>query len=188
MAVTNNIGAECLLYKGGIVKSFNQYYNRKVSKIMSEEMNKPSCPKNKDGNPKFVPTEQYHNTFNEITKSKTSCGSLPLHCLVRGRIDTIVLGVNKYWKQEVNMGHITRISYKSHSHICEALFLIRLLNIVSASLRRRNHIHRKHHSLIMMRYPFIKKAMIQSIHSPEIESRLIIKVCTRRVAWFVYRF
>ena len=28
---------------------------------MSEEMNKPSCPKNRDGNHKFIPTEQYYD-------------------------------------------------------------------------------------------------------------------------------
>ena len=50
--------------------------------------------------------------------------------MVRGRIDTIVLGVNKYWKQEVNMGHVNNqnfvqipfaylrsiISYKASEH------------------------------------------------------------------------
>jgi putative transposase len=29
MAVTNNFGAECLLYKGGIVKSVNHFYNKR---------------------------------------------------------------------------------------------------------------------------------------------------------------
>ena len=130
MAVTNNIGAECLLYKGNIIKSFNQYYNKKVSKIMSEEMNKPSCPKNKDGNPKFVPTKPITLLFKEITKYKTSYDRLSHHCIVRGRIDTIVLGVNKYWKQEVNMGNVNNqnfvqipfaylrsvISYKASEH------------------------------------------------------------------------
>ena len=73
MAVTNNIGAECLLYKSNIIKSFNQYYNKKVSKIMSEEMNKPSCPKNKDGGFKFVPTKPITLLFKETIKYKTSC-------------------------------------------------------------------------------------------------------------------
>ena len=134
MAVTNNIGAECLLYKGNIIKSFNQYYNKKVSKIMSEEMNKPSCPKNRDGNPKFIPTEQYHNITiqrNNIIQDfmrKTACHFIAW--CVEHRIDTIVLGVNKYWKQEVNMGHMNNqnfvqipfaylrsvISYKASEH------------------------------------------------------------------------
>jgi len=37
MAVTNNCGLPCLLYKGGVVKSVNQRYNKRVAKMMSKQ-------------------------------------------------------------------------------------------------------------------------------------------------------
>lgn len=108
MAVTNNIGAECLLYKGGIVKSVNRLYNKKLADIMSEEMTKPGCPKNKAGAPKFVPTPESKALTNERNnRIHDFMQKTAVHFIawcVENRIDTIVMGVNKGWKQESNMG------------------------------------------------------------------------------------
>ncbi|MCD7950914.1 MAG: transposase [Erysipelotrichaceae bacterium] len=52
-AITNNVGAECLLFKGEVIKSKNQWYNKQISKIKSEQTS---------GTPgksqKFVPTPE----------------------------------------------------------------------------------------------------------------------------------
>lgn len=114
MAVTNNCGLPCLLYKGGIVKSTNQGYNKRLAQIMQEEMKKPGCPKNKEGKPWFVPTEEsmgmtlrrnniVHDFMHKAAKH------LVLWC-VENRIDTIV-GVNAGFKQEVNIGHINNQNF-----------------------------------------------------------------------------
>ena len=36
-AITNNIGEPCLLFKGGVIKSINQNYNKRLADIMSRE-------------------------------------------------------------------------------------------------------------------------------------------------------
>ena len=108
MAVTNNFDAPCLLYKGGIIKSANRLYNKKIADIMQTEMSKPGCPLNKDGNPKFVPTEESMSLTNRRTNQihdfmlKVACHFIAW--CAENRVDTIVMGVNKGWKQEVCIG------------------------------------------------------------------------------------
>ena len=110
MAVTNNCGLPLLLYKGGVVKSVNQLYNKKLASIMEVEMEKPDCPKNKDGNPGFVPTPeskritQHRNNSVHDFMLKTACHFI--RWCVDNRIDTVVVGVNKEWKQESPMDHV----------------------------------------------------------------------------------
>ena len=108
MAVTNNIGASCLLYKGGIVKSVNQNYNKKLAALMAAEMAKPGCHLAKDGKPRFVPTTESQKLTNrrnnQIHDFMRQAAVHFLAWCVENRIDTIVCGVNKGWKQEVSIG------------------------------------------------------------------------------------
>lgn len=102
MAVTNNIGVPCVLYKGGVVKSINQQFNKYVAAEMSNETI--------GSNEKFVPTEK----FEKICKKRNNAILDYFHKLtnhftawcVDNRIDTVVIGCNKGWKQEVSMGSI----------------------------------------------------------------------------------
>ena len=115
MAVTNNCGLPCLLYKGGIVKSVNQGYNKRLAQIMQEEMKKPGCPKNREGKPRFVPTEESMG----ITLSRNNAVHDFMHkaakhlvsWCVENRIDTIVAGVNAGFKQKVNIGHVNNQNF-----------------------------------------------------------------------------
>ena len=115
MAVTNNFGAECLLYKGGIVKSVNHFYNKKLAEIMSEEMLKPGCPLSKKGTPKFVPTKDSQTLTNKRNNRihdfmlQTACHFIAW--CTENRVDTIVMGVNKGWKQEVNIGKVNNQTF-----------------------------------------------------------------------------
>ena len=36
-AITNNIGEPCQLFKGGVIKSANQWYNKRLAEIVSEQ-------------------------------------------------------------------------------------------------------------------------------------------------------
>ena len=115
MAVTNNCGLPCLLYKGGIVKSCNQYYNKRMAKIMAVEMTKPDCPKGKDGKPKFFPTNEscritiHRNDTIHDFMHKTAKHFI--NWCVDNRIDTIVVGVNKQFKQEVELGRVNNQNF-----------------------------------------------------------------------------
>lgn len=115
MAVTNNCGAPCLLYKGGIVKSLNQRYNKRLAAIMQEEMSKPDCPKNREGKPRFVPTEEskritlYRNNAIQDFMHKTAKHFIAW--CVENRIDTVVVGVNAGFKQNVELGKVNNQNF-----------------------------------------------------------------------------
>jgi putative transposase len=101
MAVTNNCGLNCLLYKGGVIKAANRLYNKRIAVIMSEQT--------KGGTDKFVPTEEYYDVTqrrnNVINDFMLQTGKHFITWCVENRIDTIVMGDNLFWKQKVNIGH-----------------------------------------------------------------------------------
>ena len=107
MAVTNNIGAECLLYKGGALKSINQFYNKRAAQIISGQT--------KGTTNKFKPTPE----FNELTARRNNQISDFMHktakqfmqWCVGHQINTIIIGHNPLWKQKSNMGDINNQNF-----------------------------------------------------------------------------
>lgn len=101
MAVTNNCGLPCVLYKGGAAKSINQGYNKNIAKIVSEQT--------KGSNEKFKPTEEYYSETicrnDRMSDLMHKCAKHFVKWCVENRIDTVVMGINRRWKQEVNIGH-----------------------------------------------------------------------------------
>ena len=100
MAVTNNVGAECLLFKGGTIKSANHYFNKMAAHIQSEQT--------AGSTDKFVPTKRYYFLLQKrnsrMNDFMLKCGKRLITWCVEHRIDTIVIGENKLWKQESDMG------------------------------------------------------------------------------------
>lgn len=99
MAVTNNCGLDHLLYKGGVAKSVNQLYNKKIADIVSKQ----TLASKK----KFVPTEEYYAVTNKRNDTlRDLFHKTAKHFLtwcVDNRIDTIVMGENCFWKQECDI-------------------------------------------------------------------------------------
>lgn len=98
-AITNNLGLPCLLFKGGVAKSINQYYNKQVAKMVSGQT--------KGTTEKFVPTDGFYamcqwreNHLNDLL-NKTAVRII--QWCQENAIDTIVIGKNKFWKQSANM-------------------------------------------------------------------------------------
>ena len=101
-AITNNVGEPCLLFKGGVIKSVNQWYNKK----MAEYVSKQSTGTDK----KFTPTRNSQalcvwreNHISDILH-KTACEII--HYCEEWNISTIVIGVNKQQKSGINLGHV----------------------------------------------------------------------------------
>lgn len=99
-AISNNIGKECLLFKGGAVKSANQWYNKKAAAIVSAQT--------KGDTKKFVPTPEYKALIlhrNNIVRDfmHKTAKAIIAWC-VENNIDTIVVGKNNGWKQNADMG------------------------------------------------------------------------------------
>ena len=100
MAVTNNCGLPCLLYQGGILKSANQLYNKKIAKIVSQQTLKTK--------EKFVPNDEFYKvTIKRNDQVSDFMHKVAKHLVlwcVEHRIDTIVLGENTLWKQKADLG------------------------------------------------------------------------------------
>lgn len=99
-AITNNVGAKSLLFKGGVIKSENQWYNKRMADIVSKQTAGTTK--------KFVPTRESialtHRRENVMNDFMHKVGKSIVEFCVENRIDTIVIGVNKGWKTEVNLG------------------------------------------------------------------------------------
>ena len=112
MAVTNNCGLPCCLYKGSVAKSVNQGYNKAVAKIVSEQTRGTTR--------KFVPTDEYYAvTLRRNDRIKDFMHKTAKHFIawcVENRIDTVVCGVNRGWKQEVCIGHVNNQNFVQIPH------------------------------------------------------------------------
>lgn len=105
---SNNIGKRPFIVKGGVIKSINQYYNKRKAKLMSYVENKGTsnkiCKLTRKRNNKV--SNFMHNTSKHLID----------YCIKNG-ISNIVIGYNEGWKQEVNQGkknnqNFTNIPFK----------------------------------------------------------------------------
>ena len=99
-AITNNVGLPCLLFKGGVLKSQNQWYNKRMANIASKQTIGTTD--------KFQPTTESQvvclKRENQVVDfSRKLCKRIVDWC-VQNNIDTIVVGNNPGWKQNSDMG------------------------------------------------------------------------------------
>lgn len=93
----NNIGVKPIVINGKPIKSINQYYNKKKSKLHSE------LKKRYDRN--------WSNKLDKLQFKRDNKIDYYLHCASKSiinycvglNIDTVIIGLNKTWKQESNL-------------------------------------------------------------------------------------
>lgn len=127
--LTNNIGMKPIVINGRVVKSINQYWNKQLAKYESD------LKKRHDKN--------WSNKLQRITTKRNNKMEYFLHCASKSVIEyckeldinTIVIGLNKTWKQEcklnkiVNQGFIqlpydefiNKIKYKAQNEGMEVI-------------------------------------------------------------------
>ncbi|MHA1917439.1 MAG: RNA-guided endonuclease InsQ/TnpB family protein [Candidatus Ranarchaeia archaeon] len=98
VTTSDNIGNNPLIIKGGVIKSINQYYNKKLAKYQSLT---------KKCNRKYVTNRilKLHRKRNNKVRDffhKTS-HKLINHC-IKHNIGKVVIGYNVGWKQNINIG------------------------------------------------------------------------------------
>jgi putative transposase len=105
--VSNNAGLKPFIVNGKIIKSMNQYYNKKKSKLQSELMLRHK--------------KHWSNKLQQLTDKRNNKVSNYIHnaskriidwCVLYN-IDTIVIGKNKLWKQESAMSKKTNQKFIS---------------------------------------------------------------------------
>ena len=104
-AVANNFGAAPFLVKGGMIKSENRYYNKKLAKLKSEAMR---CGKR-------------HNTrrIGRLTDRRNRIIRDHMHKVSRyitdwaeeNRADVVILGHNNFQKQGISNGHVNNQNF-----------------------------------------------------------------------------
>jgi IS605 OrfB family transposase len=97
ITMVNNIGEKPIAIKGGVVKSINHYYNKERARLQSiytgqhikigKKMRKLADKRNKKVDSYFHEASRYIINWCE-----------------KNDIDTIVIGRNKYWKHQINLG------------------------------------------------------------------------------------
>lgn len=118
--ISNNIGIQPIIINGKNIKSMNQFYNKRKSQLHSQTYNGWSN--------KLERLTDKHRDKIDYFMHKSSKIIID-YCLEFG-IDTIIIGKNNGWKQEVNMGKrnnqnfsyipyekfITKLRYKAENY------------------------------------------------------------------------
>ena len=98
VTVANNIGLMPIIVNGRGIKSVNQFYNKQKANMQSKLMKRNGTRKAKMlDNLSFKRHCRIKTMFHQTSR-------LVIDYCVANHIDTIVCGLNKGWKQEVDMG------------------------------------------------------------------------------------
>ena len=103
VSISNNTGLNPVIVKGGVVKSINQFYNKQISKLRSinDIQNKHNKKYSRYTKMMKLITDKRNREINDLFH-KLSIGVVNYALL--NNIDTIVIGHNELWKQNVNIG------------------------------------------------------------------------------------
>ena len=94
VTMVNNVGLQPVVIKGGAIKSVNQFYNKRKAEMQSQL--KKETGRDWSKNLQKLTDKRY-----EKIKYLMHCASKKVvdYC-VENRIDTLIIGLNKKWKQE----------------------------------------------------------------------------------------
>ena len=94
ITMVNNFGEKPIIIKGGVIKSINQYYNKKRAELQSELMK--------------VNNQRWSKRLQNITDKRYEMVKYQMHCIskyivdwcILYGVDTIIVGHNNEWKQK----------------------------------------------------------------------------------------
>ncbi|MCE7744350.1 MAG: IS200/IS605 family element transposase accessory protein TnpB [Candidatus Heimdallarchaeota archaeon] len=128
----NNLVAtsDSVLIKGGVVKSINQFYNKKKAKIQKQLKKQEIYTSKKKQQLMKWRYNRLHDLFHKASRTIIN------HC-IENNINTLVIGRNKNWKQNMRMGRrnnqkftnvpfhklIQMIQYKAEEQGIEVIFV-----------------------------------------------------------------
>lgn len=105
VTITNNLGLTPIIVNGRIIKSINQFYNKQMShfkSILKAETNR-----------------DYSNRLNRLTTKRNNkikdyihkTSRFVIEYCIKNEIDTIIIGNNKNWKYEIELGKRTNQNF-----------------------------------------------------------------------------
>jgi len=104
VAIGNNIGLKPIVIKAGVAKSINQYYNKERARLDSV------YAKHKIG--WGISGQKLTNKrYRKVTDCFHKTSRLVIDWCLQNKIDTIVIGHNEDWKQNINLGTRTNQNF-----------------------------------------------------------------------------
>lgn len=97
VTMTNNVGKQPIIINGKGIKSVNQYYNKKLAEMKSELKKRHG----KDWSSKIDKLNQ--KRLNRVKNFMHNTSRYIINYCKENDIDTIIIGINREWKQELNM-------------------------------------------------------------------------------------
>lgn len=102
VTLTNNIGIKPIVINGKVIKSINQYFNKKKAKLMSYIGNRGTSRR----------TEKLTlKRNNKIKDFMHKASKFIVNWCKEHDIDTIVIGYNKEWKHEIKLGKVNNQNF-----------------------------------------------------------------------------
>ena len=104
VTITNNIDKNPIIVKGKVIKSINQYYNKKKAKLLSYIGNK--------GNSNRL-EKLSRKRNNKINNYLHNVSKRIINYCINNNISNIVIGYNKGWKQNIDIGKVNNQKFVS---------------------------------------------------------------------------
>ena len=104
----DNQGFMPFIINGKGAKSYNQFYNKRKASLQSQ------LPENIFSSNELRQLELRRNLFMQNFLHQSS--SIVIKALIERKIETLVIGLNEDWKQEINLGKITNQNFVSIPH------------------------------------------------------------------------
>lgn len=104
VTITNNIDKNPIIVKGKVIKNINQYYNKKKAKLMSYIGNKGTSNKIE---------KLSRKRENKINDYLHNVSKRIINYCINNNISNIVIGYNKGWKQNVDIGKVNNQKFVS---------------------------------------------------------------------------
>lgn len=104
----DNQGYQPFIINGKGAKSYNQFYNKRKASLQSQ------LPENIFSSNELRQLELRRSLFMQNFLHQSS--SIVIKALIERKIETLVIGLNEDWKQEINLGKITNQNFVSIPH------------------------------------------------------------------------
>jgi putative transposase len=98
VTMTNNVGLTPVVINGRVIKSINQFYNKEISYFKS--ILKKETGKDYSKRLSRITIKRNNKVKDFIHKSSRFI----INYCIENNVDTIIIGNNKDWKQEINLG------------------------------------------------------------------------------------
>lgn len=133
------IGSNCslpIIINGRPLKSINQFYNKKLAKLKSEK----DISKNKKYNTKKIRNLIFKRN-NKVNNYLHKASRLITNYLISNSIDTLVIGLNKGWKQGIEIGHRNNQKFVEipHSRLIELIKYKCILEGIKVIIREESY-------------------------------------------------